>query len=125
MDQLIDELEEKIDNGFHESLDKINKEFDKFFDLMFDGGKAKLVLEKPDIKIQKEVEAATDPELREHEKEVEDMKQFLEDYGIEKLLTEIPTETDPQYWKEGSALLVSFSIKNVKIIETITKLVLE
>ena len=59
------------------------------------------------------------------EKEVEDMKQFLEDYGIEKLLTEIPTETDPQYWKEGSALLVSFSIKNVKIIETITKLVLE
>ncbi len=84
LDQLIDELEEKIDNGFHESLDKINKEFDKFFDLMFDGGKAKLVLEKPDIKIQKEVEAATDPELREHEKEVEDMEtEELRQLGIE------------------------------------------
>lgn len=82
--RLIDELEEKIDKGFHESLDKINKEFDKFFDLMFGGGKAKLVLEKPDIKIQKEVDAATDPELKEHEKEIEDLEtEELRQLGIE------------------------------------------
>ncbi len=42
--QLIGELNEKIKTEFKESLDKINKEFDTFFKLMFDGGKAKLVL---------------------------------------------------------------------------------
>ena len=48
LEQLIKELEEKISNGFNESLKKINEEFDKFFNLMFGGGKAKLFLEKPD-----------------------------------------------------------------------------
>lgn len=84
LEQLIDELEEKIDKGFHDSLDKINKEFDKFFNLMFGGGKAKLVLAKPDLKVKSEVEAATDPELREHEKEVEDLEtEELRQLGIE------------------------------------------
>ncbi len=42
--QMIGELNQKIKTEFKESLDKINKEFDKFFKLMFDGGHAKLKL---------------------------------------------------------------------------------
>ena len=84
LDILIKELEEKIDKGFHESLDKINVEFDKFFSLMFGGGKAKLFLEKPDVKIKAEVEATEDPELKEHKKEAEDLEtEELRQLGIE------------------------------------------
>ncbi len=42
--QMIGELNQKIKTEFKESLDKINKEFDKFFKLMFDGGRAQLKL---------------------------------------------------------------------------------
>ncbi len=84
LDILIKELEEKIDKGFHESLDRINVEFDKFFSTMFGGGKAKMVLEKPDIKVQAEVDAATDPEMKVHEKEAEDLEsEELRQLGIE------------------------------------------
>ncbi|MDP3729783.1 MAG: AAA family ATPase [bacterium] len=44
---LIKELDHKIDEGFTSSLKKINEAFDKFFNMMFGGGKAKLFLEKP------------------------------------------------------------------------------
>ena len=46
---------------------------DKFFNLMFGGGKAKLVLEKPEPAVKAEVEAAEDPEMKIHEKEAEDL----------------------------------------------------
>lgn len=42
--KLISGLKEKITSEFSESLAKINKEFDKFFDIMFGGGQAKLKL---------------------------------------------------------------------------------
>ncbi len=84
LDILIRELEEKIDKGFHESLEKINVEFDKFFSMMFGGGKAKMVLEKPDVKVQAEVDAATDPEMKIHEKESDDLEsEELRQLGIE------------------------------------------
>ena len=43
---LIRELEEKIHTDFEKSFRIINGEFNKYFRLMFDGGKAKLVLRK-------------------------------------------------------------------------------
>lgn len=39
---LLKELEEKIDNDFKDGVDKINKEFQIFFETMFGGGKAEL-----------------------------------------------------------------------------------
>ena len=82
--QLIRELEEKIDKGFHDSLHKINEAFDKFFNLMFGGGKAKLVLEKPEPKVQAAVEGVMDPEIKEHQKETEDLEtEELKQTGIE------------------------------------------
>jgi len=44
---LMQELSEKIKTEFDKSLSKINDEFDKFFALMFDGGSAKLKVQKP------------------------------------------------------------------------------
>jgi len=40
--QLIEELEEKLEHDFKEGVLKINAEFEKFFKLMFGGGKASL-----------------------------------------------------------------------------------
>ncbi len=49
---LIKDLDIKIHNDFSSSLGKINEEFNKFFQLMFGGGKGKLYLEKPEPKKQ-------------------------------------------------------------------------
>lgn len=43
---LIKELEEKIHDDFQKSFKLVNEEFNKYFRLMFRGGKAKLVLKK-------------------------------------------------------------------------------
>lgn len=41
---LIEELDKKIHTQFHDALVHINREFQKYFEMMFGGGKAKLVL---------------------------------------------------------------------------------
>lgn len=48
--EIIKDLEAKIKNEFQESLSAINKEFNNFFKLMFDGGHAKLVYKKEEKK---------------------------------------------------------------------------
>ncbi|MEK7195271.1 MAG: AAA family ATPase, partial [Patescibacteria group bacterium] len=47
---LIRDLSEKIRNEFDSSLDKINEEFNKFFNLMFGGGRARLKIVKEEVK---------------------------------------------------------------------------
>lgn len=44
---LIRDLREKIDSDFRSSLQVINEEFNKYFRLMFGGGKAKFVIPRP------------------------------------------------------------------------------
>ena len=56
--QLIKELDEKIHHGFTESLKSINEEFNKYFRLMFGGGKGKLILIKPLSKDEHDAEKA-------------------------------------------------------------------
>ena len=46
---LMQELTEKIKTEFEGSLEKINREFDKFFTAMFGGGSAKLKILKPKV----------------------------------------------------------------------------
>lgn len=49
--QMIDELEDRLNSEFNAGIEKINKEFQKFFELMFGGGSAKLeVLEQKRVK---------------------------------------------------------------------------
>jgi len=52
LNKLIEELSVEIEKRFKEGLDKINKEFTKFFALMFGGGEAQLKLEKAVIRNQ-------------------------------------------------------------------------
>ncbi|MDO8504458.1 MAG: AAA family ATPase [Candidatus Liptonbacteria bacterium] len=49
--KLIKDLNEKIKTDFHKALVHINEEFQKFFALMFDGGRAKLIVAKKEKKI--------------------------------------------------------------------------
>lgn len=49
--KLIKDLNEKIKNDFHKALGHINEEFQKFFELMFGGGRAKLVVFKKEKKL--------------------------------------------------------------------------
>ena len=83
---LIKELDEKINFGFNDSLEKINVEFDKFFNLMFGGGKAKLFLEKPEVcKPFEEELGGLDGQVAESAAEIvaEEEDECLKQLGIE------------------------------------------
>lgn len=38
-------------------------------------------------------------------RDVEELLQDPQAYGVKKFLAELPQETDPNYWQEGEALL--------------------
>jgi chromosome segregation ATPase len=46
--QISRELADKIEQDFNQGIDKINKEFQRFFEMLFGGGRAKLVILKPE-----------------------------------------------------------------------------
>ncbi len=48
---LIKELDKKIHEDFKSAFQSINKEFDNFFQLMFGGGKAKMKLKLPEVRV--------------------------------------------------------------------------
>jgi chromosome segregation ATPase len=50
LNTLIEELTSEIETRFKAGLDKINKEFTKFFSLMFGGGEAKLQIEREKVR---------------------------------------------------------------------------
>ena len=52
--ELLQELEEKIDHSFKSGIEKINKEFQDFFEEMFGGGKAELRVVVPPKRAKKE-----------------------------------------------------------------------
>lgn len=54
--------------------------------------------------------------------ELEDIKHFMEDYGITEFITDFPDgEKDPNYWGEGQAMLLSVNVKRVVPVEVATK----
>lgn len=70
MNQLIIELQEKIDKEFKDGVKKINKEFEEFFRILFNGGNATLAIvveEKRKKKDEYLDEEAEDPEPSEGE----------------------------------------------------------
>ncbi len=58
LNRLIKDLKEKIHTEFAKALSKVNEEFNNYFRVMFNGGKAKLHLEKPPAVILSESEGA-------------------------------------------------------------------
>jgi len=68
LEKVIVDLDDKIQIQFDTSFKSINKEFERFFKILFDGGKADLVLmkeenSKPDKKDKSEVEGEETEEL--------------------------------------------------------------
>lgn len=73
LEDLIRELDEKIHHDFSEALKAINEEFNKFFQLMFGGGRARMFLEKPVIKQEIAEGEAEEPKTQfEKEEEIKD-----------------------------------------------------
>ncbi|QQG46283.1 MAG: AAA family ATPase [Candidatus Niyogibacteria bacterium] len=54
--QISRELGDKIEHDFNQGIEKINKEFQNFFETMFGGGKARLVVIHPEKRTKKEGE---------------------------------------------------------------------
>lgn len=75
LNKLIGELTEEIEKRFKTGLDKINKEFTKFFALMFGGGEAALKIEKEKVRGEFSAEAIYGVSNEEEE-------QFEEGIGI-------------------------------------------
>ncbi len=58
--QLILDLEQKLDEEFRGGIEKINKEFQEYFSLMFGGGTARLAVTKPEKKVRRETDDLMD-----------------------------------------------------------------
>ncbi|MBI2507009.1 MAG: AAA family ATPase, partial [Candidatus Niyogibacteria bacterium] len=54
--QISKELAQRIEKDFNQGIEKINKEFQNFFETMFGGGKARLTAVLPDTRFKKEDE---------------------------------------------------------------------
>ncbi len=69
--ELIADLQKQLDEEFVSGVDKINKQFQKFFELMFGGGNASLSVVAADIRRKKSdiEELLTEPDEMEEEKE--------------------------------------------------------
>ena len=76
---LIKELEERIHNDFKNAFHLINEEFNKYFRLMFSGGRAKLklVVPKPKMEAKPEVgdEGVSEPEVKLEPEPAEEKKE--------------------------------------------------
>lgn len=72
--QLISDLEEKINQKFHEGINKINSEFQKFFELMFGGGSASIKI----VKLKTRTRRDTDLDFGQDDEEQEELEEGLE-----------------------------------------------
>ncbi|MBU1130706.1 AAA family ATPase [Patescibacteria group bacterium] len=70
---IIEELDEKIKIQFEEAFEKINKQFGNYFKILFNGGAAKLLLQKREIKEQ--LEEALVSNGQESEEEPQNIKE--------------------------------------------------
>lgn len=77
LEKLILELDENIKKQFDKSFKIINEEFQKYFKILFDGGKAKLILLKNEPESKDEEEIKTTEEIIEDESETQRIKDRL------------------------------------------------
>lgn len=64
---LIEELKETLDKEFKEGVDKINKQFQEFFALMFGGGSASLSITMEYKKVRKDDEIVSEEDMEDEE----------------------------------------------------------
>ncbi len=68
LEQVIAELDTTIKEQFHKAFMHINREFGKYFTVLFNGGSAKLVLQETELVTEEKEEATEDDEDEEKEK---------------------------------------------------------
>ena len=91
---LIDELTQTLEVRFGEGIEKINKEFDAFFKLMFGGGQASLMIVK-EKKARRGAGARSDPDEAE-------------------IRSDLASDEDDEDVQQGIDLTVSLPLKRVK-----------
>jgi len=69
LEKVIEELDEIIQKQFMDSFNKINKEFEKYFKVLFNGGKASLVIQKESDKEKEPAEEGEEGEPEEEARE--------------------------------------------------------
>jgi len=75
LNRIIDELNLKIKNQFKKNLSQINEEFDRYFKIIFNGGKAKIIFQEP----QPISELPTQGEEKENQTENPETKATIEE----------------------------------------------
>ncbi|MBU4479837.1 AAA family ATPase [Patescibacteria group bacterium] len=98
LNELIVELKEKLNNEFKDGINKINKQFQEFFALMFGGGRAELLI----VKIKKRKKLDTDLSLN------------LDDDGVES------SDGEEENGEEGIDVSVSLPNKKTKGLQMLS-----
>ncbi|MFA6386497.1 MAG: AAA family ATPase [Candidatus Paceibacterota bacterium] len=96
---LIEELKETLDKEFKEGVDKINKQFQEFFALMFGGGSASLSITMEYKKVRKDDEIVSEEDMEDDEE------------GDEE---EVATDESNQEFERGIEINVNLPHKKVK-----------
>ncbi len=92
LEKAIDDLEETIKDQFDQSFQSINKQFGKYFNSLFKGGSAKLILQKSEIFAEDE-EDEDDEDDSEEGKEQE--KKTIQPKAIGKVISGIDIQATP------------------------------
>ncbi len=81
LEKIIDDLDKLIKNKFDESFSKINKNFNKYFKILFEGGDAKLI--KTFREIKDEMDSPSEERASEDEYSQKKKKKIKQETGIE------------------------------------------
>lgn len=106
LENLIAELVEKLDVEFRRGIEKINKKFQEFFEIMFGGGNAELKIEKEKVKKRKDSpEPAEASEINSAEFD-----------GI----TDASTDENKEKTEEGIEIFVSLPRKRIRGLDMLS-----
>jgi len=75
--EVIKEMEKKVNEKFHETFDEINREFSKYFRIIFGGGDAHLT--KVKIKARRTKEELSEEEITQQESDAEGLAEVVEE----------------------------------------------
>jgi len=111
LEKIIAELTERIDTQFNESLKIINDEFNKYFRMIFGGGRAKLSVIKMPKRQRKEKNEENNEEEKNKLKEVEAIK--VEEERSEE-------DEEEQEFETGIEISVDLPRKKIKSLELLS-----
>ncbi len=94
LEKVIEELDETIQKQFMYSFNQINKEFEKYFKVLFNGGKASLVIQKGEQEKEKNLDEEETDEIQEEESICERVKR-LKKSKLAQMISGIEVQASP------------------------------